>query len=160
MKVHELLEYEDKQRRRLVTYVPILNRMAYDLQEAMGKKTIKEMHYLLHFNTYEPALKVINPSREQMTKIKEVFDVDYMDKKVNEYGVVFETVLDNEVYLIFKFGLPDTCEVVKEIRWEGVTKDEYKIDGDGDIYRKTETVTGVNCGEESMMKAIFGKETT
>ena len=158
MKVHELLEYEDKQRKRLVTYVPVLNRMAYDLQDNLGKKAVKEMRYMLSFSTYDPALSVYNPSREQMEIIKKVFKADSMKKSITEFGVTFETVLGNGVTLRFKFGLPDTCEVTKEVRWESVPRSKYKVQNDGEIYEKTEVVTGVNCGEESMMKAVFGED--
>ena len=159
MNIHKNLEWEARQRARYNKYVPIMNRMTYDLEKALGKEVWREMYYKVSYALVgRTAITFHNLDRHEVTIIKNVFGINEMKKDISENYVTLSTTLDNDVEVSFTFGLPASCKVEKEILWEDEQNDEsYRI-RDGRVQRKTYKVTNIECGEQSMMKALFGEE--
>ena len=157
MKRHSFLDYEYSISNRLNKSLPILNRITYNLQKAFGKKEFEGMQwkisYLATFS--KPSIKFTNLDKKEVDIVKRTLKLNSLTKSINEYEVAFSCKLDNGIEVRFSFGLPSSCKVEKEVKWEDTRDaDSYRW-SNGKIQKKSEVVTKINCGEMSMMKAIF-----
>ena len=158
MKIHNFLWWEDAQRKRYNKYLPVFNRLTYDLEKAIGKEVWANLDCNVNYSLVcRPSICFVNLDRHIVTIIKNVLGIDAMEKDISEHNVSLSTKLDNGIEVEFRFGLPASCKVEKEIGWTSVDTDTYRV-VNGKIQQKTERVVKVDCGEKSMLKAIFGEE--
>ena len=159
MNIHKNLEWEANQRTKYNKYVPIMNRMTYDLEKALGREVWSSMHYKVSYSLIGRVAKTFQKlDRHEVNIIKNVFGINEMKKTITENYVTLGTNLDNDVEVSFTFGLPASCKVEKEVLWEDEQNDDSYRVRDGRIQRKRYRVTNIECGEQSMMKALFGEE--
>ena len=158
MKIHNFLWWENKQRKMYNKNLPIINRLTYDLEKAIGKEVWTDLDGNVNYSLIgKPSMHFVNLDRHIVTIVKNFLGIDAMKKEITEYYVSLSTELDNGIEVEFRFGLPSSCKVEKEIDWKSVDTDTYRV-VNGKIQQKTERVVKVDCGEKSMLKAIFGEE--
>lgn len=155
---HRNLDYESKERRKLNIVVPFLSQKLYELDKALGKHRVDDCVW-----TYTVGLTFRDLTESEMKTVKKVFGISELKKDISEYGVKFynstyDTGLridDRPITLSveFRWDLPETCEIEYVENWVEC-QDEVKQGDDGKFLLK-EINTKVNCGESTMMKAIF-----
>ena len=155
---HRNLDYESKERRRLNLIVPFLSQKLYELDKALGKHRVDDCVW-----TYTVGITFRDLTEKELKTVKKVFNINNLEKDISEYGVKFysrdyDTMLrvdDRPIKLSieFRWDLPETCEIEYVDNWVEC-QDEIKQGDDGKFLLK-EINTKVNCGESTMMKAIF-----
>ena len=106
---------------------------------------------------HPPQLSFNSLTRYRMELVQSALRITKLDKDTSEYGVQFSADMGDGTITVFRYDLPDSCELVKEVKWNPANKDEYKVDDDGNVSIKREVVVGVNCGNKSMVDAVFNK---
>ena len=158
MKVHSRLNYEAKMRDEYNKYVPILNKRIYKLKKYIGdNEDWKQIEMYMSVSMHPPQLSFNRLTRYRMELVQSALRITKLDKNTSEYGVQFSAEMNDGTVTIFSYDLPDSCEIVKEVKWNPANRDEYKVDADGNVSIKREVVVGVNCGNKSMVDAIFGE---
>ena len=157
-RIHTILSYESKERKKYNLVVPYLSDLMYKLEEVLGKGRLKETIW-----TYSIGITFRDLTEKEFKAVRKVMKADTLNKEISRYGVKFVNpkyktglfVEDKEITLSieFKWDLPDTCELVYKDKWDEIEPSDVKIE-DGKFLHKSVEVE-VNCGEKEMMKAIF-----
>ena len=158
MKVHSRLNYEARMRDEYNKYVPILNKRIYNLKKYIGNcEDWKQIELYMSVSMHPPQLSFDRLTRYRMELVQSALRITKLDKSTSEYGVKFTAEMNDGTVTIFSYDLPNSCEIVKEVKWNPANRSEYKVDADGNVSIKREVVVGVNCGDKSMVDAIFGE---
>ena len=157
-RIHTMLSYESRERKKYNLLVPYLSNLLYDLEDVLGKDRVAEVVW-----TYSIGITFRDLTEKEFKAVKKVMKADTLKKEISRYGVKFVNpnystglFVDNKEVTLsieFKWDLPDTCELVYKDKWDEIEPSDVKIE-DGKFLHKSVEVE-VNCGEKEMMKAIF-----
>ena len=162
-KIHTSLSYYNKTRYMYNEWLPKMNGLILELKEYVSNNTAfpsKDWEKIDHsiictIMSDTKRIRFWDLSKDHMELIKECYRIKKLEKTVNEYGVKFSAVVDG-VTIRFDFNLPGTCKVVTEYKYEEVDSDSYTLES-GKLLKKSERHVKVECGNESMMDAIFSE---
>ena len=162
-KIHTSLSYYNKTRYMYNEWLPKMNGLISELKDYLslncinGEKEWEEINRSLICTIMADTKRIRfwDISRYHMDLAKSCYKINKLEKTVNQYGVKFSTVIDG-VTIRFDFNLPGTCKVVTEYEYEEVDSDSYTLES-GKLLKKSERHVKVECGNESMIDAIFSE---
>lgn len=154
---HRLLSYEKKEAEKLNLVMTYLTDKLTTLDNILGKEVVDTISW-----SWSSGISFRDCTENQMQTIKDVFNLNELEKNISEYSVTFSTrhllgKVSNgdsvELHIEFKFGLPDSCEIELKEEWLELDPADISIT-DGKFMQKT-IKKEVKCNEPAMMKAIF-----
>ena len=157
-KIHTSLSYYNKTRYMYNEWLPKMNGLISELKSYVGEgKDWEKISFSLICTIMDDTKRIRfwNLSKYHMKLVKTCYKINKLEKTVNQYGVKFLAVVDG-VTISFDFNLPGTCKVVTEYEYEEVDSDSYTLES-GKLLKKSERHVKVECGNESMIDAIFSE---
>jgi hypothetical protein len=163
MRTHRLLDYEKGEKEKATKTVAFMSKSLYAIEKCIGKQRTLDVVW-----TYMGGFEFNNCTRNEMNAIQSVLGIHTLDKEISEHGVRFKADVDScttygstnygirkiTLNCVFKFELPETCEVTYDEKWLDIPEDDIKISEDGKLSQKVITAN-VKCNTKEMMTALF-----
>lgn len=171
-KIHPSLGFEQRRVQEAQLQLDYVNEVIWSCQGELGAEFVRKQIW-----TYGCGIEFKELSKVEFSLVKELVAKHSRDKlpdfkkESNQYGlqlsahVIIGHVLkidedgteeekDVDTTISFKWGIPDTCEIVEETKKEAVRDSSaYTIDDDGQIYKSVTTKT-LKCNKP-LLEAVF-----
>ena len=159
MKSYKPLRYYRKQQELLNEYIPKVNRIFNRISKFTDDKMFNNICRWSDVTLTSTTIRIdfCFTSKEEYIAIKDALKIHYLKKHTDESSYSM-TCIRTGITIRFFWGLPDTCEVIKEYEYEEthIKPEDLKIDHiDKRVLRRVGKTISVKCGDKSMLESVF-----
>ena len=175
--IHPSLDFEQRRVQEAQIQLDFVNKVIWNCQGELGADFVRKQIW-----TYGCGIEFKELSKSEFSLIKDIINrhsdetLPDMKKESNQYSlqlsaqVIVGSVLQKDDWtgdeekmkpvdttISFKWGIPDTCEIVESTTKEAVRDSSaYTIDDNGQIYKSVTTKT-VKCNKP-LLEAVFTQQ--